>query len=124
MDRAMVLRTIKEMRWLHFNFPFQDNSKNDADKMCNAIHLYTGDAIAVLEKIAPEPETDAEGVTSKEEIKACPFCGQEAKIIHFPKTAMYAVGCADDILCPGYVYKCAPVYFGKDNALEAWNTRK
>lgn len=42
-------KVIKELRWLQFNFPWQDNPENDADKMSNAIHKYTGDAIELLE---------------------------------------------------------------------------
>ena len=42
-------KAIKELRWLQFNFPWQDNPENDADKMTNAIHKYTGDAIELLE---------------------------------------------------------------------------
>lgn len=42
-------KAIKELRWLQFNFPWQDNPENDADKMSNAIHKYTGDAIELLE---------------------------------------------------------------------------
>lgn len=42
-------KAIKELRWLQFNFPWQDNPENDADKMFNAIHKYAGDAIELLE---------------------------------------------------------------------------
>lgn len=44
-----IENVLKELRWLQFNFPWQDNPENDADKMCNAIHKYTGDAIELLE---------------------------------------------------------------------------
>lgn len=120
--RKMILRTAKELRWLHFNFPYQDNAQGEGDKLCNAIHLYTGDAIKVLEEITPEKDTEL--VTGDEQINPCPFCGGAAKIIHSPGTDIFAIGCDDDILCPGHVYKCAPVYYGKETALKAWNGRK
>ena len=46
-------KVLKELRWLQFNFPWQDNPENDVDKMSNAIHKYTGDAIELLESQQP-----------------------------------------------------------------------
>lgn len=46
-------KAIKELHWLQFNFPWQDNPENDADKMCNAIHKYAGDAIELLKEREP-----------------------------------------------------------------------
>ena len=42
-------KAIKELRWLRFNFPWQDNPENNAVKMFYAIYKYTGDAIELLE---------------------------------------------------------------------------
>ena len=42
-------KVIKELQWLQSNFPLQDKPEDDADRMCNAIHKYSGDAIALLE---------------------------------------------------------------------------
>lgn len=50
---AKLEKAIKELRWLQFNFPWQDNPENDAEKMSNAIHKYTGDAIELLESQQP-----------------------------------------------------------------------
>ena len=55
--------TLRELRWLQFSFPWQDNAKDDADRMCNAIHKYVGDAIYLLEKQAKEIEKLREGDT-------------------------------------------------------------
>ena len=46
-------RAIVQLKWLVFNFPWQNEHKDEADRMCNAINLYARDAIKVLE--AQEP---------------------------------------------------------------------
>ncbi|MBP5461927.1 MAG: DUF551 domain-containing protein [Lachnospiraceae bacterium] len=59
-------KVLKELRWLQFNFPWQDNPENDADKMFNAIHKYTGDAIELLESqqwVSVENRPPEHGVT-------------------------------------------------------------
>ena len=65
--------------------------------------------------------------------KPCPFCGGEAKIIQLDledeggiSNGMWAIGCdgINGSLCPGYIYKCSPVYVSKELAVAMWNHRK
>ena len=42
-------QVVASLRWLVFNFPFQNEPKDEADKLCNCIHVYCSDAIALLE---------------------------------------------------------------------------
>ena len=49
-DREKV---IKELSWLIYNFPFQKNPKDEADRMCNAINMYCNDALAILKEQEP-----------------------------------------------------------------------
>lgn len=46
-------KVMKDLSWLIFNFPWQENPKDDADRMCNAIHTYCNDALGLLK--GPEP---------------------------------------------------------------------
>ena len=46
-DREKV---IKELSWLIYNFPFQKNPKDEADRMCNTINMYCNDALALLKE--------------------------------------------------------------------------
>ena len=59
-------------------------------------------------------------------LKRCPFCWGEAVYVQIPGMKdTWAVGCDGDAgsLCPGYVFKAAPVYIGKRLAAEMWNRR-
>lgn len=49
-DREKVM---KDLSWLIFNFPWQENPKDDADRMCNAIHTYCNDALDLLKEQEP-----------------------------------------------------------------------
>lgn len=71
-----VEKAIKELHWLQFNFPWQDNPENDADKMCNAIHKYAGDAIELLEE--REPAVPKELNMYPRGVYACGACGHAA----------------------------------------------
>lgn len=62
-------------------------------------------------------------------LKSCPFCGAEAKTYKLYKSLkldVWLVGCDGKYgnLCPGYVWKCAPVYLSKESATRAWNRRE
>lgn len=46
-------KVIKELSWLIYNFPFQKNPKDDADRMCNAINMYCNDALTLLREQEP-----------------------------------------------------------------------
>lgn len=60
----------------------------------------------------------------EDKLMPCPFCGTKARLILMPGTkCIYAVGCGSDILCPGYVWKCAPVYYTAEEAMCNWNKR-
>ena len=48
-------QAIRGLKWLMFNFPWQEEPKEEADKLCNAIHKYASDAAKVLEKMEPAP---------------------------------------------------------------------
>lgn len=39
---------ISSLKWLCFNFPKIEDPKDDSDKMCNAIHTYSQNAINVI----------------------------------------------------------------------------
>jgi hypothetical protein len=56
------------------------------------------------------------------QLKPCPFCGGEAIVVKVQKD-IYAVGCTEENICPGYVWKLAPIYYGKACAIEYWNRR-
>ena len=57
-------------------------------------------------------------------LKPCPFCGSEAGISRVREDAdIWIVGC-DEILCPGYIWKAAPVYYTRELAEEYWNRRQ
>ena len=46
----MEIPEAKSLNWLMYNFPFQLPPKDEADKMCNAIHLYAKAGAAKLEE--------------------------------------------------------------------------
>ena len=64
------------------------------------------------------------------ELKACPFCGKPARLFYIgeddriSKTLrnMWIVGCETD-LCPGYIWKAAPVYVTEPMARDHWDRR-
>lgn len=59
-----------------------------------------------------------------EKLMSCPFCGEAARLLLMPGTkSVYAVGCGSVNLCPGYVWKCAPVYLTAEQAATYWNRR-
>lgn len=55
-------------------------------------------------------------------LKPCPFCGGEASVTK-TRSHEWIIGCDSTYgsACPGYVWKCAPVYFTKELAVKAWN---
>lgn len=61
-DREKV---IKELSWIIYNFPFQKNPKDEADRMCNTINMYCNDALALLREHEPRVMTLEEVETSK-----------------------------------------------------------
>ena len=66
-----------------------------------------------------------------DELKPCPFCGREAVVYQIPEDSkinrlywnVWIVGCNGEIVCPGYVWKTAPIYVTKESAIEHWNKR-
>ena len=66
------------------------------------------------------------GEGNMDKLKACPFCGAEATIYKSLKADVWFIGCEGkyDNLCPGYIWKCAPVYLSKEAATRAWNRRE
>ena len=58
------------------------------------------------------------------DLKPCPFCGGKAATINVTPTS-FAVGCfgVHGSICPGYLYKCSPLYYTEECAVEAWNRR-
>ena len=84
-DREKV---IKELSWLIYNFPWKEDPKDDADRMCNAIHTYCKDALALLkEQEAVRPSVGYGyylcGVCKQPlqgaSRKFCPECGRKVK---------------------------------------------
>ena len=71
------------------------------------------------------------GVEMSDELKPCPFCGHEAVIYQIPEDSkinrlywnVWIVGCDGEIVCPGHVWKTAPIYVTKESAIEHWNKR-
>lgn len=73
-------------------------------------------------------------MSTTDELKSCPFCGGEAIIMQVgidsnPKSSLdgkYIIGCdgINGSLCPGYIYKCSPLYVNKELAVKMWNNRK
>lgn len=65
------------------------------------------------------------------ELKRCPFCGELAKVLQLPfcpesiLSRMWLIGCdgKNGSICPGYIYKCAPFYVTREQAVEYWNRR-
>ena len=50
-------KAIKQLKWLVFNFPWQDKPVSESDRMCNAIHKYAQDAVDLLKAQEPvEPK--------------------------------------------------------------------
>ena len=60
----------------------------------------------------------------KNELKRCPFCGEPATM-KYDRGVGWFVGCDGKFgsICPGYVWKEAPVFFERDHAEKAWNRR-
>lgn len=66
------------------------------------------------------------------ELKPCPFCGGTARVYQIPRIldpmneGLWIVGCDGDNgnLCPGYLWKCTPLYFTEEVAVRMWNHRK
>ena len=64
-----------------------------------------------------------------EELKPCPFCGQEADThnTYIPgiNTFAWVIGCdgAYGSGCPGYAWKLSPIFFTEEQAIRAWNRR-
>ena len=61
------------------------------------------------------------------ELKPCPFCGGEAKVIEIPEelnwAGCYVVGCDDDLMCMGNINHFTMVFLTPETAAEAWNRR-
>lgn len=66
-----------------------------------------------------------------DKLKPCPFCGGEAKITQLDLHSesipyeKWIIGCdgINGSLCPGYIYKCSPVYTFRELAIRMWNNR-
>ena len=65
-----------------------------------------------------------------DKLKPCPFCGAEAVKFRLPERDdmpddLWVVGCDGDkgSLCPCYIWKCTPFYFGEELAVKMWNNR-
>lgn len=66
-----------------------------------------------------------------DQLMRCPFCEESARIKQLPfcpediKSKKWVVGCdgKNGDLCPGYIWKCAPFYVTRDQAVEYWNHR-
>ena len=41
----------KQLKWLTFNFPYVEDPKDDTDRICNCIHLYCENAVAVIDEL-------------------------------------------------------------------------
>lgn len=73
-------------------------------------------------------------VRMTEEIKPCPFCGEEAKIFQVgidanPDSVLngtFIIGCdgPNGSLCPGYAYGSSPFYTTRELAIRMWNNRE
>ena len=71
-------------------------------------------------------------VISKDELKPCPFCGSDAKIVK-NLDGSYRVGCSGKVKMPGGFFQLCPGNRAKQNltmayqdpalAAMAWNTR-
>lgn len=61
------------------------------------------------------------------ELKTCPYCGCEAKVIKIPDglswAGLYVVGCDDDSTCMGNINHFTMVFSTPESATEAWNKR-
>ena len=59
-----------------------------------------------------------------DKLKPCPFCGEKT-IIKKIRAHEWVIGCdgKNGSACPGYVWKCAPVYLTKETATKEWNKR-
>lgn len=60
----------------------------------------------------------------EEELKRCPFCGEPAEINM--SIMGWIVGCdgKEGPICPGYIWKAAPRYLTKEQAIRYWNGRE
>lgn len=60
-------KVIKELSWIVFNFPLQENPKDEADRMCNAVNTYCNNALALLKeqeaRVMPWEKVDKSGNT-------------------------------------------------------------
>lgn len=66
-------------------------------------------------------------------LKSCPFCGGNAIIMRVgidsnlesTINGTWIIGCdgTNGSLCPGYIYKCSPLYVSKELAIKMWNNR-
>lgn len=53
----------------------------------------------------------------EEELKPCPFCGEEPKMQELADRKRFRV------MCMGKCHNVALIAYGKENVTEAWNTR-
>lgn len=51
LDSNTVEQCKKQLEWLTFNFPHVENPKDDTDRLCNCIHLYCENAVAVFDEL-------------------------------------------------------------------------
>ena len=71
------------------------------------------------------------GEVEMTDLRPCPFCEESAQIEQLPfcpediKSKKWVVGCdgKNGSLCPGYIWKCAPFYVTRDQAVDYWNHR-
>ena len=79
-----------------------------------------------------DTRTDEDGEVGMTDLRPCPFCGESAQIKQLPfcpediKSKKWIVGCdgKNGNLCPGYIWKCAPFYVTRDQAVDNWNHSK
>lgn len=61
------------------------------------------------------------------ELRPCPFCGGEAKVIKIPEelnwAGNYVVGCDDNSMCMGNINHFTMVFSTPETAAKAWNRR-
>lgn len=80
----------KSLRWLSNMFPFVEHPEDEADRMSNAIHIYSkagAEKIQELEQKLERQWTDQEdGITvccgydmGTEKINFCPMCGKKIR---------------------------------------------
>lgn len=50
-NRKREIPEAKSLRWLANQFPFEENPKDDTDKLCNCINIYCTDGANKIEEL-------------------------------------------------------------------------